>query len=148
MGDHLDDFPRRAWILLLVIALLSFPACEPPETQEPAARATIDPQMKHRANLHKLMPRLCAMLAELERGDRRVYETYSMKIRDSLHSLMDDYQERDAAKARALIRAENLLEITLLGHESSGRKADVTRQVIDLTRAPLKARNHVSRCSR
>ena len=77
-----------------------------------------------------------------------MYETYSMKIMDSLHTLMNDYQDRDAAKARPLIRAENSLEITLLGRESSRRKAEATRRVIALARAPLRARNHIARCSR
>ena len=130
-------------------SLLALAACDgPTQRPEPVARSTTDSQMMHPAKLHKLMPRLCALLAELDGGDGSVYETYSMKIMDSLHALMNDYQDRDPAKARALIRAENLLEITLLGQESSRRRAEVTRQVIDLTRAPLRARNHVSRCSR
>ena len=130
-------------------SLLTLAACDgPTQRPEPVARPTTDAQMTHRTNLHKLMPRLCDMLAELEKGKRRVYEIYSMKIMDSLHALMNDYQDRDAAKARALIRAENSLEITLLGHESSRRKAEATRRVIELARAPLRARNHVSRCSR
>ena len=69
-----------------------------------------------------IMPSLCRVRDLAREGGSKAYDTYSSSVMSLLHALMNDLQDADPAQARALIRAENAMEISLLGEGAPSRE--------------------------
>lgn len=94
-----------------------------------------------------IMPGLCRVRDLAREGGSKAYDSYSSSVMGPLHALMNDLQDADPAQARALIRAGNALEISLLGEGAPNRERLVSvKRVMRLARPELERLGLAATC--
>ncbi|MGH2754687.1 MAG: hypothetical protein ACRDLB_09645 [Actinomycetota bacterium] len=100
------------------------------------------------ADVGDIMPGLCELRRMVRKRAPNAYDTYSIKVHNPLHELMNDLRDARPAEARSLIRSENRLEIVLLGNPTVEEGLALVRRVQALARRELVRLGHEVSCNK